>query len=183
MDEPVEPDPNRPPAPPLPAAPLDVEEAARRFENALGLFATAAEAEDELDASGATLLDDAARLTEDVLTETDFCFAIPFLLQTWFALVPRGCRAPEIHFDDLEQDFTASLRQLQACAEARTPKKLESFFQTGPQPELMLVLLSAFFEAATTAPKKIRPRLEAQPVILALLKSVVKQLDEVLGHQ
>jgi len=183
LDETTGVEPNRPPAPPLPDAPLDLEEAAERLENAIDVFAVAAEAEAELSASGATLLEDAEELTLDRLTENDFCFAIPFLLQTWFALVPRGCRAPEIDFDDLEKAFLSNLRQIATCAEAGTPKKLESFFQSGPQPGLMLVMLGGFLQAANTAPKKIRPSLDAQPVILALLKSVVEKLDEALRRK
>jgi len=174
---------NRPPAPPLPDAPFDVDEATERLQKAMDLFDTAAEAEEELVASGATLLEDAEELARESLTENDFCFAIPFLLQTWFALVPRGCRAPEMDFDDLEQTFESNLHQLHACAEAATPKKLESFFQGGSQPGLMLVLLGSFLEAANTAPKKLRPSLAAQPVILALLKSTVEKLDEALRRK
>jgi hypothetical protein len=174
---------NRPPAPPLPVAPLTEEKAAERLQKAMDMFDTAAEAEAELVASGATLLEDAEKLTRERLTENDFCFAIPFLLQTWFALVPCGCCAPGIDFADFEQTFESNLHQLHASAEAVTPKKLESFFQGGPQPGLMLVLLGSFLEAANTAPKKLRPSLAAQPVILALLKSVVEKLGEALRQK
>jgi len=183
FDRPIEPDPNRPPAPPLPAAPLEIDEAARRLENALDMFATAAEAEHELYASGATYLDDIERFTLDRLAEDDFCFAIPFLLQVWFALVPRGCRAPQINYQKLENTFMSNLRELELCTQARTPKKLEAFFQTGPQPNFMLLLLSGFLHAVTKAPAKFQPKLEAQPCILALLKSVVQELDAALGRQ
>ena len=80
---------NRPPAPRLPPAPFDFDEAITRLEAALDLFDTAAAAEKELSASSATLLMDAEEMTRGELSENDFCFAIPFLLQTWFAFVPR----------------------------------------------------------------------------------------------
>jgi hypothetical protein len=174
---------NRPPAPPLPEAPLEVDEALKRLENAMGLFATAAEAEVELYASGSTLLDDADELTLDILTEEDFGYAIPFLLQVWFALVPRGCRAPEIDFTGLKEAFLSNLRQFQVCAEAKTQKKLESFFQNSLQPGLMLALMGGFLETANTGSKKFRPSLDAQPVILALLKAVMEKLDEALRRK
>lgn len=183
IDEPVAVDPNRPPAPPLPDQPLDIEEASERLESAMDLFASAAEAERELRASGATLLEDAEALTLDLMTEADFCFAIPFLLQIWFALVPAGCRAPEIDFDELGKNFAANLRELEKSAKAATPKKLQAFFQKGPQPEMMLVVLGAFIPAATDAPKEIRPSPDAQPVILALLKTVVETLDAALRRK
>jgi len=168
----------RPPAPPLPYQPFDMDEAIDRLQAALEAFETGPEAEAELSASGATVLEDADQLTMDLLREEDFCFAVPFLLQAWFALVPLGCRAPEIDFADLEKAFASNLLQFDACAQASTSKKLESFFQSGPQPNLMLVLLGGFLEAANTAPKEVRPAVDAQPVILALLKSVVEILDE-----
>jgi len=173
-------DSNRPPAPMLPAAPLELEEAIERLQAALDLFDTAAAAENELVASGATLLQDVEELTLDDLAENDFCFAIPFLLQTWFALVPCGCRAPEINFAELEKTFETNLRQIGYCVMDGTQEKLQSFLQNSPQPGLMLALLGGFLEAANTAPKKFRPSLEAQPIILALLKSVVEKLDEAL---
>jgi hypothetical protein len=182
-DEPVEVDPNRPPAPPLPKEPLDFEAACVRLEATMDLFATAAEAEQELIASGATLLEDAEELTLDLISEADFCFAIPFLLQTWFALVPDGCRAPEIDFDRLGKTFEANLRELDVCARAGTPKKFEAFFQSGPQPGLMLAIMSGFIPAANAAPKEIRPTPDAQPVILALLKTLVEKLDESLRQR
>jgi hypothetical protein len=179
FDETIKPDLNRPVAPPLPAAPFDFEEAQRRLEAAAKLFKTAAEAQAELDASGATVLVDAEELMSG-LKEVDHCFAIPFLLHAWFALVPRGCRAPTIDFINLRNSFIANLRQLDVCAQAKTPKKLEQFFLSGPQPNLMLALLSGFTQSAMTAPKEIRPRPDAQPIILAMLKAIVEQLDSVL---
>ena len=145
----------------------------------MNLFGSAKEAEDELFASGATLLGDAEELLNR-LTETDFCFTIPFLLQAWFALVPRGCRAPEITYESLQRTFRENLQQLVGTLESQTPQKMEAFFQSGPQPNLMLVLLSEFLRAAANAPKDFRPRPEAQPLILALLKSVVDVLDAAL---
>jgi hypothetical protein len=179
-DEPVEVDLNRPPAPRLPAAPLDFEEACDRLAAAMDLFESAAEAEIELRASGATLLEDAEELIPDSISEKDICFAIPFLLQTWFALVPRGCRAPEIDFAAMKQGFAANLRELEICTRAATPKKIEKFFQSGPQPGLMLALLSGIIPAFQDAPKTIRPSPEAQPVILALVKTVIEELDATL---
>jgi hypothetical protein len=180
LDDGPDVDPNRPPAPPLPRAPFEVPEAADRLQAAMDLFDTAAAAENELIASGSTLFADVEDLTLDTLTDNDLCFAIPFLLQAWFALVPCGCRAPEIDFARLETVYDANLRQLEACATTKTPKKVESFFLKSPQPGIMLVLLGGFLEAAAGAPKEFRPSLAAQPVILALLKSIVETLDETL---
>jgi hypothetical protein len=157
-----------------------MDEAIERLGVGIEFFETAAAAEEELSASGATILEDAQQLTMDHLTEEDFCFAIPYLLQVWFAFVPRGCLAPEINFGDLEDAFDSNLREIKLCAQAASPKKLESYFARCVQPELMLALAGGFLDTANTAPKAIRPSVEAQPVILALLKSVVEILDETL---
>ncbi len=174
---------NRPPAPLLPAAPLEPTEALGRLQAAMGMFDTAEAAENELAASGATLMKDAEEMTLAELTENDFCFAIPFLLQTWFALVPCGCRAPDINFAELEKTYAANLRQIEACIMVGTQETLESFVQSSPQPGLMLALVGGFLAAANNAPKKFCPSLEAQPIILALLKSVVEKLDEALRRK
>jgi hypothetical protein len=192
-DEPLEPfeatepmpppDPSRPPAPPLPATPLDMVETGRRLQNAATWFASAAKAEQELAASGATILEDVDELTLNLLEESEFYGAIPFVLQVWFALVPKGCRAPEIPFPLLEAVFTANLRQIQTCVESRTPKLLESLLQNSPQPDFMLILLTLFLDTATKADKKLRPSAQGQAVILALLKTMVEQLDVALGRE
>jgi hypothetical protein len=173
-------DPMRPTAPLLPDEPFDLEEAMERLQDALDSFQTAAEAEEELYASGSTLLDDAGELTIDVLSDEDYWFAIPFLLRAWFSLVPPGCRSPEITFDDLERAFLSGLRQIESCGKARTPEALESFLQSGRQSCLTMVLLSEYLEAAGIAPKKLRPTPAGHPVILALLRSVVDLLDAAL---
>jgi hypothetical protein len=171
---------NRPSPPPLPDRPFEMDEAIDRLQEGLDLFKTAAEAEKELAASGATILEDAGQLVMEHLTEEEFCITIPSLLQAWFAFVPRGCLAPQIDFDDFESIFESNLRQIENCVGAASSKKLESFFVRGVQPGLMLALVGGFLEAANTAPKAVRPSLAAHPVILALLKSVVEILDKTL---
>ena len=173
-------DSNRPPPPPLPDEPLDVEEAFKRLQAGFDSLNSPDMAREEIIASGATIIEDVEDLTKDILTEDDFTFAITFVLYAWFALVPVGCLAPDIDFDDLERGFLSNLRQFEACAESGTPKKLESFFQSGPQPGLMMAVLGGFLDAVKRAPKKSRPAVDAQPIILALLKSVVDELDKAL---
>jgi hypothetical protein len=173
-------EPNRPPAPKLPAAPLNLKEAADRLEKAMLLFGTFAAAQDELDASGATLLDDIDDLTADSLPDRDYTFALPFIAQIWFALVPTGCRAPEIDFDDFEAAYASNLRQLLECAKDPSPKKLESFFRDSLQPDFMTVIIGGVFQAMTTVPKEFQPSPPGQPIILALLKTLVQKLSEAL---
>jgi len=173
-------EPNRPPAPRLPAAPLNLKEAADRLEKAMLMFGTFAAAQDELAASGATLLDDIDDLTADSLPDRDYTFALPFIAQIWFALVPTGCRAPEIDFDDFEAAYASNLRQLLECAKDPSPKKLESFFRDSMQPDFMTVIIGGVFQAMTAVPKEFQPSPPGQPIILALLKTLVQKLSEAL---
>lgn len=173
-------DPNRPPAPRLPANALTFEEASMRFEKAVTAFDTFAEAQKELAASGSTLLGDADELTEALLSEDDFSLAIPILTHAWFSLVPMGCRAPELDLDAMAKAFEVNLRQLEKRLRGGTQKHLESWLKDSAQPELMLVLTTVLIQSAVAAPKDIRGAVEAQPIVLALLKTIVEELDTVL---
>ena len=178
--EPVAVDYTRPRAPRLPKAPLSGEESARRLESTLDIFRHFKDAELDLQASGATIFDDLDILTEYLLSDADFRFALLFVAQIWFAFIPRGCLAPEIDFDELEAALQTNLKKMAAAAAAPTPKKLQAFLRSGPQPEFMLILMSAFAQAAAEGPADARPSLEAQPIIMALLKTVVEQLHQAL---
>ena len=176
-------DPNRPPAPPLPAEPLTVQEASERLQRSLAIFENSGEAEAELQASGATMLDAAEQVLPDSLTEADFGQAVVFAMHTWFALVPVGCRAPVISFDAFEAAFYSNFKQLEACIASNTPDRIELFLGGGPQPNLSLVLLAGFLETTTKAPKDLRPSLAVQPLILALMKTIVEILDAALRRK
>lgn len=180
VDEAIDPVSDRPPAPCLTEGTLDSAEALRRFALALEWFETPEEAEAELQASGATVLEDAAQLTQDILNENDFSFAIPFLLQAWFALVPKGCRAPPLDWVDLQDAFIFNLDELERCGQDPAPEALESFLRGGPQPELTLLLVGAFWETLVATPEKDQPRMVAQPAVLALLKAILDVLDDAL---
>jgi hypothetical protein len=170
----------RPPPPRLPAEPIGSDQAFERLDVGLRAFKTAEEALDEIYASGASIVDDAMELLKDQLSEEEFSFAIPFIIKTWFAFVPPGCRAPEITFLDLEEAYVSNLRKFDAGARSRSEKDLEAFFLSCTQPEMMIVLLGGFMEAAGTVPKELRPDPIAQSMILALLRSLLEILDREL---
>jgi hypothetical protein len=171
---------NRPPAPPLPAAPLELDEAVDRVEKAMRSFKTFPDSVNELDASGATMLDDVEELTCDILTTQDYTFIFPFLVDAWFALAPIGCRAPEIDYADFQSTYLSNLRHIEDCAQSPGPQKLESFMQSSTQPALTMVMLGEVFETINKMPNKTRPSPEAQRVIVAVLKTLVEKLSEAL---
>src|ERR1035437_6280161 len=178
-----EPNPNLPPAPPLPATPLTIEKAVKRLDAATDAFATAADAEAALFESGATLIDDADELTVDVLSDDEFSFSLTFLMQAWFALVPPGCRPPKIHFPDLEAAFDRNCRDLEEAMRSSSADRLVNYAKTSCQPELLLLLTNEILHSGMNAPKKIRPSAESLGIMLALVKAVVEELDAALRRR
>lgn len=176
-------DPNLPPAPPLPGKPLSLEAAARRLEAGMEASETAAEAEATLHASGLTLIEDAGELTEGLLSDEEFSWAVPFLLQVGFVLVPPGHRAPPLDFDDLEQAFRESLSDLEVAMRAGSPKQLQEFPQRSAQPNLLLLLMNEILQSGADAPKKLRPSPVAQTVTLALVRAAVDALSDALQRR
>jgi len=178
-----EPNPNLPPAPPLPALPLSLEEAVKRLDDAVNAFKTAADAEAALFESGTTLIDDADELTVDVLSEVEFSFSLTFLMQAWFALVPPGCRPPKINFPDLAAAFDRNCRDLDKVMRSASADGLLNFAKTSCQPELLLLLTNEILHSGMNAPKKIRPRAESLGIMMALVKTVVEELDAALRRR
>jgi len=179
-DYPFAGNPDLPPAPQLPAEPLSAEEAASRLDRGMAAFATAAEALDSLAACGLTLFDDADELTVDWLNEDEYGFAIAFILEAALAFVPPGHRAPITHYDSLEEIFNSNLAEILASFNANKPDAIMACLATCTQPQLMLLLATQILKGFLNGPKDLHPRLEAQPVILALVKSVIEELDRVL---
>ena len=55
-----------------------------------------------------------------------------------------------------------------------------NFGKTSCQPQLLLLLTNEILHSGMNAPKKIRPSAESLGIILALVKSVVDELDGAL---
>jgi hypothetical protein len=178
-----EPNPNLPPAPPLPATPLSMEEAAKRLAAAVIAFPTAADAEAAIFESGATLIDDADELTVDMLSDAEFSFCLMFLIQAWFILVPPGHRPPKIHFLDLKAAFDRNLHDLDKAVGSASPDGLANYAKTGCQPELLLLLTSEILKCGMSAPRKVRPSAESLGIMLALVKAVAEELDAALRRR
>lgn len=170
----------RPPAPPLPAEPLSPEESQRRVVAAMDAFETAAAALDELAVSGATVLEDLSEIIGDLLTEEEFGFLIPLLLPAWFGLVPVGTAAPELDYDRLEAAFDREMDRVDTMLRQRSQRAMEQLLTHCPQPQYVLLLMTHLLDAANTAPKKFRPSVASQPVMLAALFAVIGELDHAL---
>ena len=162
---------------------MSLKEAAKRLDNAVNAFKTAADAEAALFESGATLIDDADELTMDVLSDDELSFSLTFLMQAWFALVPPGHRPPKIHFPDLAGAFDRNCRDLEEAMKSGSADQLVNYAKTGCQPELLLLLTNEILHNGMNAPGKIRPSAESLGVMLALVKAVVEELDAALHRR
>lgn len=176
-------DPNLPPAPALPGTPLSMAAAAKRMDDGMAAFSSAAEANEALYSSGLTLIDDAFNVTEDLVSDAEFSFMMPFLLQASLALVPPGHRAPAVDATALERAFHENLDELEAAMGAGSPDKLIKFPQRCAQPNLMLLVMNEILQAGSTAPKKLRPGPQAQGVMFALVRAAVDELHNALQRR
>jgi len=179
-DEPIEVDPRRPPAPPLPREPLTADEAFERATTTIARFKSIEDAEDELLASGTTLLDDLEDLTMDLLSQADYSLALPFLLQTWFALIPFGCRAPEILYDHFAETLDANGIALEQAHQAKTPAKFKKLISQSPQPELLSMMVGTIMETAESGPPELQFSPAGKVVIISLIKTIIDEVDAAL---
>jgi hypothetical protein len=171
-----------PEADPLPDEPFDLDEAARRLNTALGEFDTAAEALNELEASGATLVPDASELTADLLNGTEFSCLVTFLLQAWFALVPPGCRAPPLRRPAMREAMRHELALVTPREMSGSMETLQIFVSGCRQPALLQVLVARLSDSAKKMPKNMRPKAEAKVAMVVVLKVVLNELDHALRH-
>jgi len=172
----VEPEPGRPPAPALPAAPLSMEASAERLNQSLELFDTAQEALEELDRSGATIVADLAELTDELLDESQFsCFTV-FLIVQWFSLVPLGVRAPQIDIDRLAERFHHELCAIRKAIEDST-EGISACIADSAQPSFVRALFIYVIGEVKGGPLNNLLAGTSLAVTLCLLKAVTEELD------
>jgi len=170
----------RPAPKPLPPVPFTEKEISKRMYDALAGFDTAAAAIDELVASGATLLEDVEALTKGLLSEGDVGFFISFLLHGWFTLVQPGTLAPELSFEAMEAEFARELAQVPSWMASGPGEAMNKMIAGCRQPALMQLLMAEMLEAATKAPKKQRPNPQVMIPMIAILKTVINEVDRAL---
>jgi hypothetical protein len=166
-------------APPLPKEPLTFEEASDRLRSGMGAFATAAEAIQELEASGSTMLEDVQALAGGEVAEGDFPQLIVIVIQIWFALVPRGKPAPALLRNAMAAMIERDGAKLLASS-AKGTGPLQRLFTDSPQPHLLQLVLGVVVQSAEKAPKGMRPRPESTMGMLLVLKALIAEIDRAL---
>lgn len=168
---------NLPPAPPLPAEPFSFEEAGKRLDEAMAPFESAAEAMDAAGASVEAIFELTDDLTVNLLDDNGYSFAIPFVLQGIMALVPPGHRAPEISYAALEERFGANFEAMVEALKSNSAEGLMNYMGESSQPCLVQMIAGQIAEMSMNGPKDLRPNKQVQPVVIALVKTVIEELD------
>lgn len=168
------PDLSRRPAPPLFDPPLLPEEASRRLESSMAEIGAASVALEELDLSGATLEDDLSVLAEDMLTDEEYDLLFPLALQAWFALVPKGVRAPRLRVVAMQDSVVRGAGQLRASRSAG----FESLVNASRQPGLLCALVEGLTQFISRQPENRRPTPQGFVGVLLILSALVDELDQ-----
>jgi len=171
----------RPAAPRLEGPPLAEAEAQRRLTAAAREYEYAADAMEELAASGATLTDDLAALTKEMLSDNEYSFLLAWAYQAWFALVPRGVRAPSLDFEAMVADFNATGDRV-SQATVSNAAKFDLLKQACRQPALLEAIVARLLDGVQRVPKQYAVAKEAVPVMLVALKALLDELDRALGR-
>jgi len=161
---------------PRPPGQLSEEEASKRMHHALAGFDTAAAAIDALIASGATVLEDVADLTEALLSEHEYSFFVSFLLHGWFTLVPSGMKAPELNYEAMGEELARELDRVPMWMVGGPNETMKNMTAGSRQPALLQLLIAEMFKASAKAPKKLRPNPESMVSMIAVLKIVINQV-------
>ena len=160
----------------MPDRSLTFDEALDRLNAAMGAFETAAEAIQEIAASGSTLFEDAHALAEKRIDERDFGHLSVSLIQIWFALVPRGGRAPRLRLDAMQAAIVQDAKKIQARGPGGMAV-LQRMFSDSPQPNLLQAVAGALVKSYEEAPQPVRPQPGSVVVMVLVLKAMIAEID------
>ena len=175
--------PNLPPAPRLPNRPFTFDEVQDRTRAAFDLFEFAADALDTLEANGCTIIDDVGAVTEELVDDDAFSLLVPMLANVWFVFAPHGTRGPNLPRTVLRDAIQREVLALLDMLKLKTPSVLDKYLDSGPQPALAKSVMGMIVQGAKTLPKKLRPAMEKQSVLGAVLRAVIAELDRAHRHE
>lgn len=175
----LSPEAGRPAAPRLMGAPLTLNQALDGLEKVMNSLDSARSGLDELDRSGATVIQDVAEFSQPWMSEDEFNYLATFLIQAWFVLVPRGVRAPELRLGAMETAISAAEKRLLTTGRSGV-LGLEKFIGDCRQPGLLQALAGGLVDSVEKVPKKMQPSPSAIIGMTILLKVVLDELDHSL---
>ncbi len=169
-------------APPFSNRPLTLDEAVDRLRTGVDAFETAADAIAEIAAAGSTLFEDAHALAEGLMDERDFSYLSVFLIQIWFALVPRGGSAPRLRLAAMKAAIARDEGRIGPGGSA-SMGAMRRIFEDSPQPHLLQVVTGAVVNSVETGPKAARPQPGSVVGIVLVLKAMIGEIDHGLRRR
>lgn len=183
IQEPLGTVPDLEPPPPLPRKPFSSDKAGAKMQAVMNVFETALEAEEEMLCCGSTLLDDVGEVLTGLVDENELFALMPILIQVWFVLVPPGCAAPVIEFEDFEKAFHHELELLEQSARENRADWYLDMFSRGQQPGLMTVAAGQISLLFTEGPADVPMNPRSLPYLLAALKASIDVTDKAVREQ
>jgi len=171
------------PAPPLPS-PISINEAFERMSRAGDVLAPPFNPFEELDRQRSRVINLVCEAATDLIPDHDFDRSMPFLLRTWFALVPPGYLAPEL---ELPSDVIRS-RILEYASRYTNPapldikERIRSIIHAHSQPEFILVLVTSFLHIHEQLSPEMAVSVNSRPLVLGMLTALVELVDQQLSQ-
>ncbi len=162
----------------LPPKAFTLEEARERAFTGIDQHPSFVDAVLTAEKAGCFLLGDFPEVLGDRVTDNEFTFIGPLLIEIWFALVPYGCFGPDIPAADLQADFDRLLGPLQAYAAGHSHRESLAFATVGcAQPGVLALVFDQFDHHLNSAVPEERPRPETQLILALALRVAIDQLD------
>ncbi|MEY2882180.1 MAG: hypothetical protein RLZZ15_4560 [Verrucomicrobiota bacterium] len=168
----------RPDPGPLPARPLTMAKSVERLQAAVDSFELASQALQVIEAESPGLIDGLAEVAEPRMSEDEFSFCVPFVLQVWFALVPAGAR-PALRFNAIAAAVASEEARLREVA-AFSKDRAQGWLAEGPQPGFVEALIGGMMQAVDHTPKTMQPTPAGVIGSTLLLKAFVAEIDRAL---
>ena len=169
-------DDDRPPAPPLPAAPLTGEEVSDRFERVVQEFGDPNDMVDACDDDSDGLIDLVESMTEDCHERDRFSLVLA-VATAWYLFFPPEFYAEPLDFALLEANLQTAFQQLQKLLEQQREQPLDEFVKLATQPAVFACAAMVLGEEVAHKKKVSRDRQEAQIKAIVVLRAVVDTLD------
>lgn len=169
------------PLPPeLPEGHISFEEADERIQRALELTRGDAGLE-AFEIAGDEIIgfvEDTGVIEE--MSEDERGLFMVTLVSAWFIFVPPGCRPPSLDYDGMASDFVENARRFKACFSRGPDAMGREFLRDSRQPEVLALLMGQITSAIQGEANRPPPSGQATVIMLAMLKTVIDELDQAL---
>lgn len=162
-------------APPLPPKPLSFEESMARLRGSLDAFDSAGAAIEEMELSAPALLDSIAKLCAAQMGADEFNVLTVFLVQTWFALVPRGATV-SFSSSALCAGIDRRWKLLEKGGEL-SKRTMDKLVLDSSQPDFAAAVAAQFLQGTANSPPEMQLSPEATLHGFIVLGALIEELD------